>query len=61
MINESKYGQTWKIWPSLLSLWLYSTFKGLSGKDDTLERLFLKFNWLGTTFLYRENRIKFCQ
>ena len=27
MINEFKYGQTWKIWPSLLSLSLYSTFK----------------------------------
>ena len=28
MINELKYGQTWKIWPSPLSLSLYSTFKG---------------------------------
>ena len=27
MINELKYGQTWKIWPSPLSLSLYSTFK----------------------------------
>ena len=27
MINEFKYGQTWKIWPSTLSLSLYSTFK----------------------------------
>ena len=27
MINEFKYGQTWKIWPSPLSLSLYSTFK----------------------------------
>ena len=27
MINEFKYGQTWKIWPSRLSLSLYSTFK----------------------------------
>ena len=26
MINEFKYGQTWKIWPSPLSLSLYSTF-----------------------------------
>ena len=26
MINEFKYGQTWKIWPSQLSLSLYSTF-----------------------------------
>ena len=26
MINEFKYGQTWKIWPSVLSLSLYSTF-----------------------------------
>ena len=27
MINEFKYGQTWKMWPSPLSLSLYSTFK----------------------------------
>ena len=27
MINEFKYGQTWKIRPSPLSLSLYSTFK----------------------------------
>ena len=27
MINEFKYGQNWKIWPSALSLSLYSTFK----------------------------------
>ena len=26
-VNEFKYGQTWKIWPSQLSLLLYSTFK----------------------------------
>ena len=27
MINELKYGQTWKIWPSPLGLSLYKTFK----------------------------------
>ena len=27
MINEFKYGQTWKIWPFPLGLSLYSTFK----------------------------------
>ena len=27
MINEYRYGQTWKIWPSPLSLPLYSAFK----------------------------------
>ena len=27
MINEFRYGQTWKIWPSAPSLSLYSTFK----------------------------------
>ena len=27
MINEFNYGQTWKIWPSPLTLSLYSTFK----------------------------------
>ena len=29
MINEFRYGQTWKIWPSPLSLSLYSTSKEL--------------------------------
>ena len=28
MINEFKYGQTWKIWLSPLSLSLYNPFKG---------------------------------
>ena len=27
MINKFRFGQTWKIWPSPLSLSLYSTFK----------------------------------
>ena len=27
MINEFKYGQAWKIWPSPLSLSLYNPFK----------------------------------
>ena len=31
MINELEYGQTWKIWPSLLNLSLYSTFKESGG------------------------------
>ena len=30
MINEFKYDQTWKIWPSPLSLSLYSTFNAFS-------------------------------
>ena len=30
IIKEFKYGQTWKIWPSPLSLSLYSTFKPFS-------------------------------
>ena len=30
MINEFRYGQTWRIWPYLLSLPLYSTFKSSS-------------------------------
>ena len=30
MINEFKYGQAWKIWPSPLSLSLYNPFKYLS-------------------------------
>ena len=29
MINEFKYGQTWKIWSSLLGLSLYNPFKAL--------------------------------
>ena len=28
MINEFKYGETWKIWSSPISLSLYSSFKG---------------------------------
>ena len=34
IINEFKYGQTWKNWPSPLSLSLYGTFKH-----------FFKFHW----------------
>ena len=30
-MNEFKYGQTWKIWPSPLSLSLYSSFKVMQG------------------------------
>ena len=37
MINEFKYGQTWKIWPSPLSLSLYSTFKDLFSKCDQIQ------------------------
>ena len=33
MINEFKYGQTWKIWPSPLSLWLHITFNSLKIKN----------------------------
>ena len=33
MINEFKYGQTWKIWSSPLSVSLYSTFKGLNEEN----------------------------
>ena len=36
MINEFKYGQTWKIWPSPLSLSLYSTFKGKVFPDSLI-------------------------
>ena len=34
MINEFKYGQTWKIGPCPHSLSLYSTFKGLFNASD---------------------------
>ena len=56
MINKFKYGQTWKIWPSPLSLSLYSTFNNWhlpflnvpyspsqKKKKDTLESW---HNWL---------------
>ena len=33
MINEFRYGQTWKIWPSPLSLSLYSTFNNLKSEE----------------------------
>ena len=36
MINEIKYDQTWKIWPSSLSLSFYSTFKAYSEPYVTL-------------------------
>ena len=37
MINEFRYGQTRKIWPSPLSFPLYSTFKITQGNIDTLQ------------------------
>ena len=37
MFNEFKYGQTWKIWPSPLSLSLYSTFEVLKSVDIVCE------------------------
>ena len=38
MSNEFKYGQIWKIWPSLLSLSLYSTF---NRKNRSMEKFML--------------------
>ena len=38
MSNEFKYGQMWKIWPSLLSLSLYSTF---NRKNRSMEKFML--------------------
>ena len=35
MINEYKYGQSWKVWPSPLSLSLYSTFKKMALNNIT--------------------------
>ena len=37
IINEFKYGQTWKIWQSPLSLSLYSTFKRYSYPNRYLD------------------------
>ena len=36
MINKFKYGQTWKIWPSLLSLSLYSIFKNKAPAESEI-------------------------
>ena len=35
MINEFIYGQTWKNWPSPLSLSLYSAFKSFSALSSS--------------------------
>ena len=43
MINEFKYGQTWKIWPSPLSLSLYNPFKGQEVKKKKINLLALEF------------------
>ena len=47
MINEFKYGQTWKIWPSTLSLSLYSTIKSF------LKKLEFTASWLGLTSIMK--------
>ena len=39
MIDEFKYGQTWKIWRSPLSLSLYSTFKILWKENNIVQDL----------------------
>ena len=44
MINEFKYGQTWKIWPSPLSLSLYSIFK-LKSFLFLLNKNYVKLSW----------------
>ena len=44
MINEFKYGQTWKNWSSPLSLSLYSTFKDLiffRFRSDKVHQIFI--------------------
>ena len=43
MINEFRYGQTWKIWPSPLSLSLSSTLKCLIKLSNLPRLLFLLF------------------
>ena len=51
MINEFKYGQTWKIWPSTLSLSLYSTIKSF------LKKLEFTASWLRlTVIIYYETK-----
>ena len=39
MINELKYGQTWKIAPSSLSLSLYSTFNASAFLQFPIKRI----------------------
>ena len=47
LISEFKYGQTWKIWPSLLSLSIYSTFKNVEkGVRLKTTALLVFFLWL---------------
>ena len=41
LIDEFRYDQTWKIWPSSLSLSLYSTFKDTLTEDFRLQMPFL--------------------
>ena len=36
MINEFKYDQTWKTWPSPLTLSLYNPFKILNNENERL-------------------------
>ena len=55
MINEFKYGQTWKIWPSPLSLSLYSTFKFIRSAPNSI---FQCHNLKGIKYLTRL-RVKF--
>ena len=55
MINEFKYGQTWKMWLSRLSLSLYSTFN--SFQSDPLSTLrnmisFPSFTWAVTMCMF---------
>ena len=54
MINEFKYGQTWKIWPSLLSLSLYNPFNWIFVWEDLLLQ---KFN-LGETYYYQTVKLR---
>ena len=58
MINEFKYGQTWKIWPSPLSLSLYNPLSYHSWSNYNVERFFFSewfcffSEWLCRFFLY---------
>ena len=61
MINEFKYGQTWNIWPSPLSLSLYSTFEvhRVHAVVD-IKPIYLNKRYLFQNKIYYLDKIYFC-
>ena len=50
MINEFKYGQTLKIWPSPLRLSLYNAFKSIIFLPGQPQNFALNFFWKALLF-----------